>query len=65
MRVRCPTCQNECDFDESNRWRPFCSKRCWLIDLGAWADESHRIPGEPAVPPDGDELPGEEPPTRH
>ena len=33
---------------------PFCSKRCKLIDLGAWLDEEHRIPGDRA---DGDEQP--------
>jgi endogenous inhibitor of DNA gyrase (YacG/DUF329 family) len=27
-------------------WRPFCSERCKLIDLGAWAAEKHAIPGE-------------------
>jgi endogenous inhibitor of DNA gyrase (YacG/DUF329 family) len=26
------------------RWRPFCSKRCQLIDLGEWFDEKHRVP---------------------
>ena len=26
-------------------WRPFCSERCKLIDLGAWAAEKHAIPG--------------------
>jgi endogenous inhibitor of DNA gyrase (YacG/DUF329 family) len=25
------------------RWRPFCSERCRLIDLGDWLDESNRI----------------------
>ncbi len=30
-------------------YRPFCSKRCQLLDLGAWADESHRIGGESAM----------------
>ncbi|MGB8926836.1 MAG: DNA gyrase inhibitor YacG, partial [Pantoea agglomerans] len=25
-------------------WRPFCSKRCQLIDLGEWAAEEKRIP---------------------
>jgi endogenous inhibitor of DNA gyrase (YacG/DUF329 family) len=24
--------------------RPFCSDRCKLIDLGAWASEEHAIP---------------------
>ena len=23
--------------------RPFCSKRCQLIDVGDWADENHKI----------------------
>jgi len=31
----------------SNRWRPFCSERCRLTDLGAWATESYRIPAKP------------------
>jgi hypothetical protein len=29
----------------AQRWKPFCSERCKLIDLGAWFDESNRIPG--------------------
>jgi endogenous inhibitor of DNA gyrase (YacG/DUF329 family) len=33
---------------ETSRWRPFCSERCKLIDLGDWASERHVIPGEPA-----------------
>lgn len=32
--------------------RPFCSRRCKLIDLGEWASESHRIEGEPVHPDD-------------
>jgi endogenous inhibitor of DNA gyrase (YacG/DUF329 family) len=40
-----------------SRWRPFCSERCRLIDLGEWMSEGHRIAGEPA----GEESdPGEE-----
>ena len=31
---------------QSQRWKPFCSERCKLIDLGAWIDECHRIPGD-------------------
>ncbi|BBM05913.1 hypothetical protein HAALTHF_39070n [Vreelandella aquamarina] len=31
------------------RLPPFCSKRCQLLDLGAWAEESHRISGESAM----------------
>jgi endogenous inhibitor of DNA gyrase (YacG/DUF329 family) len=29
-----------------NEFRPFCSERCKLIDLGGWASETHRIPGQ-------------------
>ena len=29
---------------EVSPFRPFCSKRCQLIDLGEWADEEKRIP---------------------
>jgi endogenous inhibitor of DNA gyrase (YacG/DUF329 family) len=42
--VPCPSCGAHAVFGASNRWRPFCSKRCRLTDLGAWATESYRIP---------------------
>ena len=44
-QVKCPTCGKLTPFTKDNRWRPFCSERCKLIDLGAWFDESNRIPG--------------------
>jgi endogenous inhibitor of DNA gyrase (YacG/DUF329 family) len=44
--VSCPTCQAAVKWTSGNPFRPFCSERCKLIDLGAWADESHRIPGD-------------------
>jgi len=31
---------------EGNPWRPFCSERCKLIDLGQWAEERYRVPSE-------------------
>ncbi len=42
--IRCPSCKVEVHF-EDNPFRPFCSERCRLIDLGAWAEERYRIPG--------------------
>ena len=45
--VACPACGKPARFEESNRWRPFCSERCRLTDLGGWASESYRIPGKP------------------
>lgn len=54
--VACPTCGATVVWDEKARWRPFCSERCRLIDLGEWINEEKAIPGEPAdVPPDADE----------
>ena len=29
---------------QANAFRPFCSERCKLIDLGAWASEAYRVP---------------------
>jgi len=36
---------------EGNPDRPFCSPKCRLIDLGRWAGEDYRIPGEKIDPP--------------
>jgi len=40
---------------ERNPDRPFCSERCRLIDLGAWASERFRIAGEPVPQTPADE----------
>ncbi len=42
--VRCPQCGGESVWSADNPARPFCSQRCKLIDLGAWASESYRVP---------------------
>ena len=44
--VACPQCGANVLWDASNRFRPFCSERCRMIDLGAWATESYRVPVE-------------------
>lgn len=41
--VRCPACGGPSLYAPGNRFRPFCSERCKLIDLGAWASESFRV----------------------
>ena len=48
MSLRCPHCGGPASARGENAWRPFCSERCRLIDLGAWLDEGHRIPVEEA-----------------
>lgn len=45
MMVTCPICRKE-TFYEGNPFRPFCSDRCRLVDLGMWAKEEYRIAGE-------------------
>ena len=44
--VTCPTCNARVKWTPRNEFRPFCSERCKLIDLGAWADEQHAIAGD-------------------
>jgi len=41
--VTCPTCGKPVPWTPASKWRPFCSERCRLIDLGEWLDERHRI----------------------
>jgi uncharacterized protein len=57
--VKCPQCGSEVPWTPESKWRPFCSERCKLIDLGAWASERYRIatPEGMETPPD---TPGEE-----
>jgi len=43
--VPCPTCNKPVAWSTHAKWRPFCSERCRLIDLGDWLDENHRISG--------------------
>jgi len=43
--VRCPQCDKEVPWLDDQQWKPFCSERCKLIDLGEWASEGHRITG--------------------
>jgi uncharacterized protein len=42
--VTCPNCKKLSEYSGSNPFRPFCSERCKMIDLGDWANENYRIP---------------------
>ena len=44
--VACPRCGKNALFSPENKWRPFCSERCRMIDLGKWAAEDYRVPVE-------------------
>jgi endogenous inhibitor of DNA gyrase (YacG/DUF329 family) len=57
-RLTCPTCERPIQWSDAFPFRPFCSERCRLIDLGAWLSEKRAIPGdadEDAAPPAGDQ----------
>jgi uncharacterized protein len=42
--IACPQCGKEVVWGDESPYRPFCSERCKLIDLGQWANEGYRIP---------------------
>ena len=44
--VECPECGQKTEYSEKNEHRPFCSRRCQLLDLGAWASEERKIAGD-------------------
>lgn len=48
-KIKCPQCGGPSIWDKDNSSRPFCSDRCKLIDLGAWANEEYPIPASPSV----------------
>jgi endogenous inhibitor of DNA gyrase (YacG/DUF329 family) len=68
--LKCPTCGRPIEWSEAFPFRPFCSERCRLIDLGAWFTEQRAIPGDPAdpaatPPPGPDDSTGSGPAGRH
>jgi endogenous inhibitor of DNA gyrase (YacG/DUF329 family) len=64
---QCPTCKREVKVErrEDAPFRPFCSKRCKLIDLYKWFEGEYKISDPLPAPPvrgpgpdeDGDETP--------
>lgn len=53
-KVKCPRCGAPADYAPENKFRPFCSERCKLIDLGDWAEGRYAIPA--STPPEPEEL---------
>ncbi|MDZ4660071.1 MAG: DNA gyrase inhibitor YacG [Pseudomonadota bacterium] len=43
MLITCPTCKKVQEYLLDNLYRPFCSERCQIIDLGSWADERFKL----------------------
>lgn len=46
MIVKCPNCKTAVEWIAENSFKPFCSERCKLIDLGEWFYEEKRIADE-------------------
>lgn len=59
--VACPKCGKRVLWTPENAWRPFCSERCKLVDLGAWAAEQYRVPVTDSDPNPEDAMRGEPP----
>ena len=64
MTVKCPICGKETFFGRDNPFRPFCSERCKLTDLGRWAVENYRVQTT-GRDEDEDNLPPHPPSEKH
>ena len=42
LAVNCPKCRTKFEYYES-AFRPFCSERCKMVDLGHWVQEGYRL----------------------
>lgn len=45
MKIKCPICKTEVMW-EGNKYRPFCSERCKMRDLGSWILEEYVVKSE-------------------
>jgi endogenous inhibitor of DNA gyrase (YacG/DUF329 family) len=52
--MKCPICDKPVVWKD-NPFRPFCSERCKLLDLGAWVDGEYAVPSD--EPPPFEESP--------
>ena len=59
----CPTCKRQIAWSSDFPWRPFCSERCKMVDLGAWLANDRAIAGESADQISPDVSREEDPPA--
>lgn len=52
--IPCPTCRGE--VEPKGRYRPFCSERCKMVDLGRWFLGEYVVAGEDAIALDPEEF---------
>jgi endogenous inhibitor of DNA gyrase (YacG/DUF329 family) len=57
VAVRCPVCATSVKWATESLFRPFCSERCKLIDLGTWAAETYSAAGSVSERVDGSVTP--------
>lgn len=53
--MKCPICGKPVEWKD-NPFRPFCSERCKLVDLGRWVSDEYSVPGSP-LPQEPDDAP--------
>jgi uncharacterized protein len=63
--VRCPVCNTPLEWSEKSPFRPFCSQRCKLTDLGAWASDAYRIAAQEESPRDEQDQQDEHSSPKH
>jgi endogenous inhibitor of DNA gyrase (YacG/DUF329 family) len=64
LTVKCPTCEKEFNY-YSSEYRPFCSEKCRMIDLGHWFKESYTVPVKKQNPEKDNDINENEKPKNH
>jgi len=55
LEVSCPRCKKKFNYHSSD-FRPFCSEKCRLIDLGQWLNETYTVPASKITPEEAEHL---------
>lgn len=51
MKIKCPQCKKLTEW-ENNPYKPFCSEKCKLIDLGFWIEGRYSLESSEAIIPE-------------
>ncbi|MBC8118702.1 MAG: DNA gyrase inhibitor YacG [Burkholderiaceae bacterium] len=63
--VKCPTCGAQVEWTGASRFRPFCSERCKMIDLGTWASDGYSIAASDENNSEASDASSSDAPGRH
>lgn len=55
LTVTCPRCKKKFNY-YSSEFRPFCTEKCRLIDLGQWLNETYTVPAQKLNPEEIEKL---------